>query len=121
MLLFAYGTLQQEAVQLATFGRPLVGTVDALTGFQLATLTIDDPAVIAVSGSDRHTMATYSGRPTDVVTGTVFSVGADELARADEYEVAAVKRVEVELGSGARAWVYVDARSLTEPLRVDAS
>src|SRR5689334_5312839 len=34
-LLFAYGTLQQEAVQLATFGRRLEGVEDALPGYRL--------------------------------------------------------------------------------------
>jgi hypothetical protein len=29
---FSYGTLQLEAVQLATFGRKLVGTADVLRG-----------------------------------------------------------------------------------------
>ena len=31
-LLFSYGTLQIEAVQLSTFGRKLVGTADELPG-----------------------------------------------------------------------------------------
>lgn len=34
-LLFAYGTLQLEAVQMSTFGRRLNGTSDALQGFEL--------------------------------------------------------------------------------------
>ena len=33
-LLFSYGTLQLEAVQLATFGRKLAGTADGLPGFE---------------------------------------------------------------------------------------
>jgi hypothetical protein len=33
--LFSYGTLQLEAVQMATFGRQLTGTSDALRGFEL--------------------------------------------------------------------------------------
>jgi hypothetical protein len=31
---FSYGTLQLEAVQMATFGRQLAGTSDALRGFE---------------------------------------------------------------------------------------
>ena len=33
-LLFSYGTLQQEDVQLATFGRLLQGQKDELLGFE---------------------------------------------------------------------------------------
>ncbi|MGH9961724.1 MAG: gamma-glutamylcyclotransferase, partial [Pyrinomonadaceae bacterium] len=33
-LLFSYGTLQQESVQLSTFGRLLQGQGDALLGFE---------------------------------------------------------------------------------------
>ena len=109
--LFAYGTLQLETVQMATFGRRLTGSRDALTGFALVPLTIDDPAVVAISGKAQHTMARFTGRQSDVIPGTVFSVSQDEIQSADRYEVAAVKRVAVVLQSGALAWVYVDALS----------
>lgn len=33
--LFSYGTLQQETVQLSTFGRKLQGTADVLIGYHL--------------------------------------------------------------------------------------
>jgi hypothetical protein len=108
--LFAYGTLQLEAVQTATFERRLTGTRDALPGFELAPLEIQDEAVIAVSGKALHTMARFTGRASDVISGTVFAVSPDEIQSADQYEVAAVKRVAVVLQSGARAWAYVDAR-----------
>jgi hypothetical protein len=111
--LFAYGTLQLETVQLATFGRLLAGTADALQGYALVPLKIDDAAVIAVSGKEYHTMARFTGRANDVVSGTVFAVTRDEIGSADGYEVAAVKRVAVVLRSGVRAWIYVDARSTT--------
>jgi hypothetical protein len=109
--LFSYGTLQLEAVQMATFGRLLTGTTDALQGFELVSLKIEDPSVVAISGKAVHTMAMFTGRPSDVIPGMVFAVTPDEIQSADKYEVAAVKRVAVVLQSGARAWVYVDARS----------
>ena len=109
-LLFSYGTLQLEAVQLATFGRQLTGTGDALHGFELVSLKIEDQAVVAISGTAHHTMATFTGRASDVISGTVFAVTPDELQNADRYEVPAVKRVAVVLQSGVRAWAYVDAR-----------
>jgi hypothetical protein len=109
-LLFSYGTLQLEEVQLATFGRLLTGTSDILHGFELASLKIDDPAVVAISGKAVHTMATFTGRSADVIPGMVFAVTPEEIQSADTYEVAAVKRVAVVLESGVRAWAYVDAR-----------
>jgi hypothetical protein len=109
-LLFSYGTLQLERVQMATFGRLLTGTRDALPGFALIPLAIDDEAVVAISGTARHSMATFTGSASDVVSGTVLAVTADELHSADTYEVPAVMRAAVVLQSGTRAWAYVDAR-----------
>jgi gamma-glutamylcyclotransferase (GGCT)/AIG2-like uncharacterized protein YtfP len=108
-LLFSYGTLQSERVQMATFGRPVAGTPDALHGFAVTKLVIDDAAVVALSGQAEHTMAWYSGREDDVVTGVVLVISPAELRHADQYEVAAVTRVKVRLRSGKQAWAYVDA------------
>ena len=110
--LFSYGTLQLEAVQMATFGRLLAGTSDALTGFELATLKIEDPAVVAISGKANHTIARFTGRDSEVIFGTVFQVTPDDIENADKYEVEACKRIAVTLRSGVRAWVYVDASSV---------
>ena len=109
--LFAYGTLQLERVQMATFGRRLSGSSDALRGFKLAQLKIEDQAVVATSGTARHSMAVFTARASDVVSGTAYGVTADEIRSADRYEVPAVKRVAVILQSGLRAWAYVDARN----------
>lgn len=108
-LLFAYGTLQIASVQLSTFGRKLVGAEDALARFELVPLDIEDEKVIAVSGKAQHTMATFTGRDSDVVPGVVFAISAGELQSADAYEVPAVRRIAVVLESGTRAWTYVDS------------
>lgn len=108
--LFAYGTLQLEAVQMATFGRRLAGLSDALEGFELVPLEIADPSVIEISGKAHHTMARFTGRASDVVSGTVFRVTPEEIRKADDYEVAAVKRAAIALRSGLRAWAFVDAQ-----------
>ena len=109
-LLFSYGTLQLEAVQMATFGRQLTGTRDVLPGFEAALLEIDDQATISLSGKTHHAIARFTGHPSDSVSGTVFAVTPEEIQSADRYEVAAYKRVSVLLRSGVRAWAYVDAR-----------
>lgn len=108
-LLFSYGTLQQQQVQLDTFGRELAGTADTLVGFQLAQVRITDPAVLASSGQDYHPILRYSGVATDQVAGMVFAISAAELAAADSYEVDDYQRVATILLSGQTAWVYVAA------------
>jgi gamma-glutamyl AIG2-like cyclotransferase len=109
-LLFSYGTLQLEPVQMALFGRSLVGTPDVLPGFKQTLLEIDDEATVRMSGKTHHAMAEFSGNPSDAIRGTAFELTLAEVESADKYEVAAYKRVAVTLGSGRRAWAYVDAR-----------
>jgi gamma-glutamylcyclotransferase (GGCT)/AIG2-like uncharacterized protein YtfP len=104
--LFSYGTLQQPGVQLSTFGCLLDGAPDAIVGYQLGELTITDPQVIALSGTDTHPVLTPNPSAPDV-PGTVFTITVEQLAAADSYEVDAYTRIEVPLRSGGRAWVYV--------------
>jgi hypothetical protein len=111
ILLFSYGTLRQENVQRAAFGRLLEGWPDALPGYSIGPVTITDPHVIAVSGADTHTIARPSGNPADRVPGLVFSITPDELAAADRYEVGDYRRILVPLASGAEAFLYVAADS----------
>ncbi len=107
--LFSYGTLQQENVQLETFGRLLNGQADALPGFRKTMLRITDPAVLAASGEEFHPIVTASGDPADTIEGAVFEITPEELAAADAYEVADYKRIAVVLASGLDAFVYVKA------------
>ena len=108
-LLFSYGTLQQAAVQLSTFGRLLDGQPDELVGFEQSLMEIDDPAFVEHSGKAHHAIVKFSGRPDSRVSGTVLELSDDELARADAYEPVGYTRVEATLASGKRAWVYADA------------
>ena len=108
--LFSYGTLQLDAVQVATFSRQLTGKRDVLAGFEETVLIIEDEAVISISGKTHHTIAKFTGRASDTISGTVYAVTPEEIQSADKYEVAACQRVSVVLESGIRAWVYVDAR-----------
>ena len=68
-LLFSYGTLQLVTVQMATFGRQLAGTSDVMQGFELVSLKIDDETVVAISGKADHTIARFTGRASDLVSG----------------------------------------------------
>lgn len=105
--LFAYGTLRQRAAQLATYGRLLDGTPDALAGYRLDPLAITDPEVVRLSGKAVHPIARATGDPADRIPGTLFTLTSDELAATDLYEVDAYRRVEEVLVSGARAFLYV--------------
>ncbi len=108
VLLFSYGTLQQENVQLSSFGRRLEGTPDAMPGWRRGEIEITDPEVIRTSGKRFHPIV-EPGSAADEVAGTVFRITEAELAAADAYEVADYKRVPVRLRSGQEAWVYVRA------------
>ena len=108
--LFSYGTLQQEDVQLATFGRRLTGVSDALVGYRQSMVAIDDPEVVRTSGKTHHPIVAFTGLNEDRVPGALFEISDAELTHADEYEVAAYVRVKAPLASGLEAWVYVDAR-----------
>ncbi|WP_201313464.1 gamma-glutamylcyclotransferase family protein [Dyella sp. EPa41] len=108
-LLFSYGTLQLERVQLESFGRLLEGEDDAIPGYRPTLVEITDPAVLRQSGERFHPIVAPSGDPADEVPGKVFRVSIAELAAADRYEVSDYRRVAVRLKSGREAWVYVQA------------
>lgn len=109
-LLFSYGTLQHEEVQLETFGRKLQGERDLLLGYEPSLVRIPDPAVAARLGRTHHDNVTATGDDWSTVQGTVFEVTDDELAKADGFEAQFLyERVNAGLASGKEAWVYVHA------------
>lgn len=110
--LFSYGTLQQENVQLTTFGRKLVGTKDSLIGYQLDEIEITDIDVVAKSGKRFHPILRKTNNPNDKVDGVIFDITDDELAQADSYEVDDYARVIGNFASGATAWIYADAKDV---------
>jgi len=103
--LFSYGTLQDESVQLATFGRKVLGEPDVLKRYREGRVPVRTGALTT---GTYHLNAEFTGHDSDSVTGTVFQVTLDELEQADSYEATAnYKRIRVELESGKQAWVYV--------------
>jgi hypothetical protein len=97
-LLFSYGTLQQESVQLSTFGRRLSGQRDELPRFERSSVQI---------GKTHHANVKFNGNEDSRVPGTAFEITDDELASSDAYEAAfTYERVIVTLTSGRQAWVY---------------
>jgi hypothetical protein len=110
-LLFSYGTLQLEAVQLSTFKRILRGQADELVGFEQTMVRIDDQQIVAVSGKAHHPIVRYSGKNESRVHGMVFEVSDRELDMADRYEPPGYTRIAAVLASGRTAWVYADGPS----------
>jgi gamma-glutamylcyclotransferase (GGCT)/AIG2-like uncharacterized protein YtfP len=104
--LFSYGTLQQRNVQIETFGRELDGDKDALLGYYLSEIEIQDKDVIKTSGTNIHPILRASENPYDEVQGTVFEITKEELFNADQYEVSEYMRVSAKLKSGKTTWIY---------------
>jgi gamma-glutamylcyclotransferase (GGCT)/AIG2-like uncharacterized protein YtfP len=107
-LIFSYGSLQQEDVQLSTFGRRLDGRRDALVAFEQSSVAIDDPSVVATLGKTHHANVVFNGNDASRVAGMAFEISDAELASVDAYEAPfAYGRIAVMLASGRTAWVYV--------------
>lgn len=107
--LFSYGTLRLPEVQMASFGRLLIGTADAMPGYRVEQVEITDPDVLAKSGERFHPIVVPAADPSAEVAGTVFRISEEELWAADAYEVDDYARTQVRLKSGLHAWVYVKA------------
>ncbi|EGD56003.1 gamma-glutamylcyclotransferase family protein [Gordonia neofelifaecis] len=105
-VLFSYGTLMDPVVQEGVFGRRMRTIPDALPGFRVDSVTITDPEVIALSGTDTHRIL-RPGSSEARVPGARLELDDDALAAADDYEVDDYRRVEVVLASGVSAWVYL--------------
>jgi gamma-glutamylcyclotransferase (GGCT)/AIG2-like uncharacterized protein YtfP len=109
VLVFSYGTLQDERVQLACFGRRLAGEADVLTGYTQSSIETHDPEVPDGSQMTSYPILDPSGNAADEVAGRVFRLSVSELASADEYEGREYRRIRVQLRSGNHAWVYARA------------
>ena len=104
--LFSYGTLQQENVQIANFGRKLEGEKAKLTGYKVGEVKISDATVVAKSGKEYHPILQFTGDHHDIVEGSCFLLTSDELKQADSYEVAEYTRIRSETQDGKECWIY---------------
>jgi GNAT superfamily N-acetyltransferase len=112
-LLFSYGTLQEEAVQLSTYGRRLNGQRDELVGSEPALVKIAAPEVAARLGKTHHHNVVFNASDASRVAGTVFEITEAELVSTDAYEAPFFyQRVLASLASGGQAWVYVHANAV---------
>lgn len=121
--LFSFGTLMLPAVQDSLFGGPVPQAPALLLGHGVVDVSITDPEVIRLSGSDLH--RGLARRVEGEVAGAVLSLTDEQLAAADAYEVDAYVRRHVLVsfpGDGAAApstaWAYVAADPLASAERI---
>lgn len=96
--LFIYGTLGLPEVQKKVIGREAPAQPEILRNF--------GKSKIRINGAT-YPIAVY--QPGEQLEGACIEVTERELKLVDEYETVAYKRVEVELLSGVKAWVYTRA------------
>jgi hypothetical protein len=89
--------LQEEAVQLSTFGRLLEGQPDELVDFEESLFWVEDPQFVTASGKACHAIVTFNGNSDSRVPGMALEMTEDELAKADQYEPAGYERIPVTL------------------------
>lgn len=94
---FTYGTLQEKEVQLGVFARPLVGFKDELSQYRISDIKV----------ADLYPTLDYTGKDEDTIPGQVYTLSFQELQKADVYEGEAYERIQIKLGSGKNAWVYI--------------
>jgi hypothetical protein len=88
-------------VQLDTFGRLVAGEPDALPGYTIDYVEIEDQRVVDSPGCP-CTRSARDRAPLDKVTGVVLHVSAAELDAADAYEVSLYRRISVRSRAAAR-------------------
>jgi hypothetical protein len=112
-LLFSYGTLQRDDIQLATFGRVVNGRADELVGYEPALVEIADTALATRLGKTHHANVMPTRKARGRVAGTVLEITDSELADCDRYEAPFdYVRVTATLASGLEAWVSLHGPSI---------
>ena len=108
-LLFSYGTLQDEDVQISLFNRRLTGRTDYLLDYKRSLTRMGDPKFARTIRKAHHSILRPAANETDPIKGKVLEVTDAELELADKYEPAEYMRVVANLASRGQAWVYVEA------------
>ena len=94
--LFVYGTLLEGSIQELVIGRRITGEPAVLAGFRRTT-TLQSGGAYPILVEDADATP---------VEGQILEVTDEELARLDEYEGDAYRRLQVTVESGAECWVY---------------
>ncbi|MGY3333958.1 acyl-CoA thioesterase-1 [Streptomyces filamentosus] len=116
--LFVYGTLREEHVREAVFGRQVPGTPGVLAGHVTAVPRPAAGSGTTAAGGGPAVRPTLERRIDGRTEGTVLHLTDDELAAADTHAEGHGVRRRVVLGSGERAWTHLDAEPLRPAARI---
>lgn len=98
--LFSYGTLQDDKVQAALYGRKLTGFKDVLQGYLLSVEKI----------AHQYPIIYKTRNIADKIEGVVFEISEIELLKTDRYEGVDYSRTSETLESGVKAWCYIQQK-----------
>lgn len=107
-LLFSYGTLQDQSIQMKLFGRKLQGSTDSLEGFKMEYIDLNTPDS-EWNARFVYPIAIPTNSSEDCIEGVVYEVSTDDLKIADTYEGSSYRRIEFVLKSGRTCWFYQQA------------
>ncbi len=110
LALFAYGSLRERKVQRWLFGRAVPATPDSVHGACCRWVDDLDADLFRLTGQRGYPMLWLDANTPTCIDGERLRLSAAALQRADAYEGDAYRREVVQLRSGHRAWVYVEAR-----------
>jgi gamma-glutamylcyclotransferase (GGCT)/AIG2-like uncharacterized protein YtfP len=105
-LLFSYGILQEERVQLKLYNRIVIMTADRLIGFEKRKIEITDTDFLS-RGENKYQTILIKNPGASPVNGMVLELTEKELALTDAFEPVNYKRVNIVLESGKKAWLYM--------------
>ncbi|WP_347346040.1 gamma-glutamylcyclotransferase family protein [Microbacterium sp.] len=107
-LLFSYGAMQSEEVQLDLFGHVVPLQADFLTGYTVDYAEFEDHRDSDACPRAVHPRLRRTGNPVDKAIGRVLTLTDAEIEASDEYQTPLLyRRISVTLASGRTAWVYV--------------
>jgi gamma-glutamylcyclotransferase (GGCT)/AIG2-like uncharacterized protein YtfP len=112
-LVFSYGSLREEAVQIAIFGRVVRIEPDELIDSVRTLVAVPKSHKAAAAGLTHYANVEDAPGSGSRVPGVVLELTEPQIAVCDAYEKDAdYVRVPAILASGRRAWVYRYSRTI---------
>jgi gamma-glutamylcyclotransferase (GGCT)/AIG2-like uncharacterized protein YtfP len=112
-LVFSYGSLREEAVQISIFGRVVRTEPDELVDCIRTLIEVPTWHKAAAQGLTHYANIEYAPGSGNRVAGVVLELTDGEIAVCDAYEQDAdYVRVVAILASGRSAWVYRSSRTI---------
>lgn len=106
-LLFSYGPLNSNELQLKHYGRAFLGREDILSGYLFNNTEINGAHLIA-NPTTKLQMARKSSEKNSKIKGMVYEITGEELVKTDRLLAFNAKRVMVTTDLGSEVWVYIE-------------